>query len=53
MITLAIILVVLALLFMAISGVCAILVDPILAILILYGLYRLVKRFVFNKKKKK
>lgn len=51
MLTLLILLILGGILLMCLSGVAALLLDPIIAILILFGLYKIVDK-VFNKKKK-
>ncbi len=51
MITLVVILLILAVLVAMICGVSMLLLDPIIAILIIIGIYRLIKRFIFKKKK--
>ena len=51
MITLIILLVVAAILLVCLSGVCALLLDPLIAILAIYGIYKLVT-LCFKKKKK-
>lgn len=43
MLTIMIILGVLALGLIVLSGACVVLIDPIIAILIIYGIYRLIK----------
>lgn len=51
MITLFILLMILAVVFMAVSGVAIVLIDPIIAIVIIYGVYRLIKFLVTRGKK--
>lgn len=43
MITITILLLILALVLIVASGVCVILIDPIIAVLAIYGIYRIVK----------
>lgn len=51
MITLCILLVVLALVLVVTGGVFAVLLDPLIAILAIYGIYRLIKAIFCRKKK--
>ena len=50
MLTLFIILMILAVFFMALTGVAVILIDPIIAVLILIGIVKLVKKLMSKKK---
>lgn len=50
MITLFIILMILAVIIMVICGASMVLIDPIIAVLIIFGIYKLVKKLFFHKK---
>lgn len=50
MLTLFIILMILAVFFMALTGVAVILIDPIIAVLIVIGVCKLLRKFIFKKK---
>jgi len=50
MVTLFVLLIIGGILLTVLSGACAILLDPIIAILIIYGLYKLVKKITKKKK---
>lgn len=50
MITLFIILMILAVVFIAVSGVAVVLLDPIIAVLIIIGMVKLVKKLISKKK---
>lgn len=50
MITLIILLIICGVALMLLSGFAAILLDPIIAILIIWGIYRLIKK-IFSRKK--
>lgn len=49
MITLMLLALVMAAVLIVISGVGVILLDPIIAILIVCGIYKLIKKFIFKK----
>ncbi len=51
MITLLILLTILGVLFLGITGVCAILLDPAIAILMIFGAYKGIKWVTGQKKK--
>lgn len=51
MITLFILLAIMGVLLFVVMMGCTILLDPIIAILVIYGVYRLIKKLVFRKKK--
>ena len=51
MITLMIIFMILAVIFMIVTGFCAILLDPLIAVLVIVCIYKLVKKLFFSKKK--
>lgn len=50
MVTLIVILLIMAALLMMVCGVSMILLDPIIAILVIYLLYKLIKKVFFRKK---
>lgn len=50
MVTLFVLLVILGVLLVVLSGACAILLDPLIAILIICGVYKLVKKLTKKKK---
>lgn len=50
MLTLFIILMILAVFVMALTGVAVILIDPIIAVLVIIGIYKLLRKFIFKKK---
>lgn len=50
MVTLFVLLIIGGILLTILSGMCAILLDPIIAILMIYGLYKLVKKITKKKK---
>ena len=49
MITLTLLALILGVVIIVISGVGVILLDPIIAILVVMGLYKFVKKFIFKK----
>lgn len=51
MLTLMIIFMILAVVFIVVTGFCVILLDPLIALLVIVGIYKLVKKLFFSKKK--
>lgn len=49
MITLTLLALIMAIVLIVISGIGVILLDPIIAILVVIGAYKLIKKFIFKK----